>query len=337
MPAHLQSSYYSTEGLLAAFPEFRDFRIIAESEKGGVFDVLSVNRGFRVALKLSADRGQLGARQRFDQEFEILFANQHCNRLLRIYGDHGYRSVCMLNQNIVQHFFFTMKLCRTDVGKAVRSNSMDLCSRIIAILQMLDGLSFLHSKFISHRDIKPGNLFLETITPEEAEFSAHSVSVKLGDFDIAKTSCHMPINQTRHPIGTLYYMAPERFTDDAPIDTDWRPSDQYAAGVSAFQILSNGALPLDFQNLENAGTVSPYGSVHLRGNRQPLTIPEKLPRTGPQRLSRIERVLYRMMAPEPSARFENILKCKLALLDALAASCLWPCKHTLSAQPDRGY
>lgn len=327
MPVLLNSDYYDLASMVEAFPEFRDFRVIAESEKGAVFDVHSINRGFRVALKLAADRGDPGTRQRFDKEFEILFANQHYARLLRIYGDHGGRWLTMKNGSTVQHFFFTMKLCLSDVGRALDARVLDLCSRVIGIIQMLDGLNCLHTKDIAHRDIKPGNLFLELLKSDDAEYPAHPIAVKLGDFDIAKVSGRMDGSRTYHPIGTLYYLAPERWREDAPVHTDWRPSDQYAAGATAFQMLSQGNLPLDFKGLNDKEALSSFRDVHATGSKQALIIPERVQRHGPQRFPRLEQVLYRMMAVNPADRYENILKCKLALLDALAASGIWPCNH----------
>ena len=74
-------------------------------------------------------------------------------------------------------------------------------------------------------------------------------------------------------MGTLYYLAPERW-QDAPADTDWRPSDQYAAGVTAFQILSNGQFPLNFQGADNYNLDS-YQKIHAAGAKLPLVIPER--------------------------------------------------------------
>ena len=99
------SRFFALDGLRQAFPEFADFRIIAENDKGAVFDVLSHNRGFRVALKLTADRSDSGVRDRFEREFQILFSNQQYERLVRIYGDRGCRFVQMANGDRINHYF----------------------------------------------------------------------------------------------------------------------------------------------------------------------------------------------------------------------------------------
>ena len=35
-----------------------------------------------------------------------------------------------------------MKLCHSDMGKALQARSLDLCSRVLAVLQMIDGIAF---------------------------------------------------------------------------------------------------------------------------------------------------------------------------------------------------
>lgn len=323
------SRYFRPEDLRAAFPEFSDFRSIAENDKGAVFDCLSNRRGIRVALKLSADHGYADTRERFEREFAILFANQHHERLVRILDERGCRSVHMLDGSRLMHFFFTMMLCHGDIGKELRAGRLDLCSRIISVLQLLDGLCYLHAKGIAHRDIKPGNLFLEHVAPSHADSPAHPIAVKLGDFDIAKFSRAVEHGSHGHPVGTLYYLAPERWQDSGE-NSDWRPSDQYAAGVTAFQILSGGYLPMSFEGLNSDNEPYAYHQVHLSGRRLPLTIPERRGRQGSERYSRLERVLYRMMSVEPEARYGDLLKAKLALLDALTSAGLWPCPHRVS-------
>ncbi len=339
------SQYFSMDALRSAFPEYGDFRVIAENEKGAVFNVLSHKRGIRVALKLTADRGDPGTRERFEKEFRILFTNQQYEHLVKIYSDRGIRQISMHNGNVISHFFFTMQLCKSDLARALREHSLELCSRVIAILQMMDGLSFLHAKEIVHRDVKPGNLFIEQLPCDKAEFPQHPISIRIGDFDIARARLGMDSaggrTATYHLMGTLYYLAPERW-HDAPAYTDWRPSDQYAAGVTAFQILSQGHFPLDFRGVTDQSPIA-YQQLHLSGKRLPLVIPERVVRGLPERFPRLERVLQKMFASYPEDRYPDILKAKLALLDALAVSRLWPCTHHvnhinegLAARPSGG-
>jgi serine/threonine protein kinase len=65
-------------------------------------------------------------------------------------------------------------------------------------LQMLCGLTYLHSKNQLHRDIKPGNVLLNS-----------SGEVKLSDFGISR---ELPeeVDFSKTAVGTRSYMSPER-------------------------------------------------------------------------------------------------------------------------------
>lgn len=64
------------------------------------------------------------------------------------------------------------------------------------LVDMTEGLAYLHSKNIAHRDIKPANVFL-----------AADGTCKLGDLNVSKLKRDNDLMQTK--IGTPYYMAPE--------------------------------------------------------------------------------------------------------------------------------
>lgn len=310
-------SFYTRDELRRALPEYSDFKTIAENDKGAVFDVFSMDRGHRLALKLTADRGDDATRSRFEREFDILFANQHHERLVRLYGERGYRPVRMFNGNVINHFFFTMKLYHRDVYKALVEKSLDVGMRIDAVMQLLDGLAYLHAKGIAHRDIKPANLFLEQPPPP--------VSIKLGDFDIAKAQLSWTSAVTLAPVGTLHYLAPERWIPGEE-DQDWRPSDQYAAGVTAFQVLSLGVLPLDFRAVRGSDPRA-YEPVHRQGQRLPLRIPERQFGATHESFPRLDRILHRMLEVNPADRFPDITQCQIALRGALAGYGLWPAQR----------
>eukprot|EP00619_Florenciella_sp_RCC1007_P006754 CAMPEP_0205918880 /NCGR_PEP_ID=MMETSP1325-20131115/10075_1 /ASSEMBLY_ACC=CAM_ASM_000708 /TAXON_ID=236786 /ORGANISM="Florenciella sp., Strain RCC1007" /LENGTH=203 /DNA_ID=CAMNT_0053286445 /DNA_START=86 /DNA_END=694 /DNA_ORIENTATION=- len=64
------------------------------------------------------------------------------------------------------------------------------------LVEMAEGLVYLHSKNICHRDLKPANIFL-----------AADGSAKLGDLNVSKLNKGDDLMSTK--IGTPYYMAPE--------------------------------------------------------------------------------------------------------------------------------
>ncbi|MBN2664406.1 MAG: protein kinase [Bacteroidales bacterium] len=95
--------------------------------------------------------------------------------------------------------------------------------------QTLDAFAFAHQKGIVHRDVKPGNIFIQK-----------NGNVKILDFGIAKIlSGDANLTSTGTQMGTPMYMSPEQIRDSKEID--WR-TDIYSLGVVLFYML-NGKAP----------------------------------------------------------------------------------------------
>jgi eukaryotic-like serine/threonine-protein kinase len=87
--------------------------------------------------------------------------------------------------------------------------------------QAADGLSHAHARGVVHRDIKPSNLLLDTVGV-----------VWITDFGLAKAEDD-GLTGTGDILGTLRYMAPERFRGEA----DAR-ADIYALGLTLYELLT---------------------------------------------------------------------------------------------------
>jgi hypothetical protein len=91
--------------------------------------------------------------------------------------------------------------------------------------QVADALAYAHAQGIIHRDIKPSNLLLDA-----------SGSVWVTDFGLAKVDDDENLTHTGDVLGTLRYLAPERFQGRG----DHR-SDLYALGLTLYELLTQRA------------------------------------------------------------------------------------------------
>lgn len=73
--------------------------------------------------------------------------------------------------------------------------------------QLVEALNYTHTEGVIHRDIKPGNIFVEK-----------NGNIKLLDFGIAKVRESISSTMTGQKLGTLMYMSPEQVKDSKHID-----------------------------------------------------------------------------------------------------------------------
>jgi WD40 repeat protein/serine/threonine protein kinase/tetratricopeptide (TPR) repeat protein len=89
-------------------------------------------------------------------------------------------------------------------------------------IQAAEALAYAHAQGTLHRDIKPSNLLLDT-----------QGIVWVTDFGLAKASDSEDLTHTGDVVGTLRYMAPERFAGQG----DAR-SDVYSLGLTLYELLT---------------------------------------------------------------------------------------------------
>jgi eukaryotic-like serine/threonine-protein kinase len=139
-----------------------------------------------------------------------------------------------------------------------------------------------HGAGVIHRDIKPGNIFLCKIKPNDGILDCQP---KLVDFGVA-ANADVRITRTGDVVGTPAYMAPEQARGDAPIDAR---CDIYSLGATLFELLA-GRPP----------HVGPNAIATLA--RLVTTAPPRLSDLRPDVPGAVDNLVNRMLETDPSAR-----------------------------------
>lgn len=157
---------------------------------------------------------------------------------------------------------------------------------------VLQGLVAAHGSGVVHRDLKPGNIFVErTSDPKRPE------RAKILDFGISKITGHKEKEPTLTAfdatLGSFAYMAPEQIRGAARAD---ERADIYAVGAVAFRALA-GRLP--FEGSSAAILVS------LKLDRNAPSLEEA---TGEKWPSGVERFLEKALARQRENRFSTAVE-----------------------------
>lgn len=206
---------------------FGNFRIVSRLGRGGMGEVYLAEQqsiGTRVAVKLlhpeiSADAEHV---QRFFNEARAVSRIQHAG-IVKIFDVGSHPS---------GHAYLVMEYLEGESLAARIRRSVRMSPAHIADLgrQIASVLDATHSAGITHRDLKPDNIF---IVPDRELASRQRAKVL--DFGIAKltgTLAHAS-PRTMGTMGTPAYMAPEQWGDASRVD--WR-ADIYSLGCLVFEM-----------------------------------------------------------------------------------------------------
>jgi serine/threonine protein kinase len=284
-----------------------EYEILGELGRGGmaaVFLAREIALDRKVAIKLISPSFLDGAEavERFKREARTAASLSHPG-VIPIYGV----------RETDRALYFVMKYVHgRTLASILRSAGPLPVTLVRAVLtSVANALDYAHRNGVIHRDIKPGNIMVDT--------EGH---VMVTDFGIAKVVDSQGLTMTGRTIGTPAYMSPESCVGREVSGA----SDQYALGVVGYELLA-GRNPF----LADTSVGIMYAHVH----ESPQPIGELRPDCPPEMASAI----MRMIDKNPAARFPTLKEAAQAIqgtagLDEMAVVSLGALAASRGQSPD---
>jgi serine/threonine protein kinase len=258
------------------------YRIVGKLGVGGmgvVYDAEDQSLPRRVALKFLPEElaGDADATRRLKREAQIIALLNHPH-ICTVYeiAEHAGRA-----------FIAMERLDGRNLKAHMARRNLETAEILAIALQIAQALEAAHAKGIVHRDIKPGNIFIED-----------GGRVKVLDFGLARRlpetaaySTFAPIEGSTmpgRPVGTASYMAPERILQ-MPLDPR---CDLFSLGVVIYE-MATGRLPF-------AGA-SPAETVTNILEREPIPATQ----LSPNRPGQLDRIVKKLVAKRAEDRYQS--------------------------------
>lgn len=261
-------------------------RLLGSGGMGAVYEGFHTEMGKQVAIKVlsPAVAAVPGARARFLREAQLTSRVRHPNIVdVTDMGSEGGQT------------FLVMELLNGEdlAQRLARGGPLPIQELTDIMLPICSAIVEAHRAGVTHRDLKPQNIFLSE--------GPHAVQPKILDFGISKGSdvaSTGTLTATGAMIGTPFYLAPEQVMDARSAGPQ---SDQYALGVIMYECLT-GERPYESENL-----FAVFQQI-VSGQAKPLR------RRRPDLPPALEGVVLRAMSVDAGSRFPSTHDLGKALL-----------------------
>ena len=260
---------------------YRILKLIGEGGMGEVYaaEHVHIEKKFAIKLLKSEIVSNAEAVTRFRQE-------------ARSSSSIGHRNIIAIDdfgQLTDGRIYMCMELLNGAALNDMIQHPMGADRLLNILIQTGHGLAAAHAKGITHRDMKPENIFV-TIGPQGEDIP------KILDFGIAKVSGNDGQNhltRTGTIFGTPFYMAPEQALGN-PVDAR---TDIYAMGVIMYECFA-GSLP--FQGESFMGILT----QHITTDAEPVA--QRAAKAGRALPNGLADVITRCMRKNPAERYNTM-------------------------------
>lgn len=217
-------------------------RLLGSGGFGHVYLARDENLGRSVALKFLTDTVDAHHRRLFEREARAIAKLSKHPHIVEIHSWGEYDGTC----------YFVLEYVANSLEKLLREypNGMPMSVALSVAQQCADALGFAQENGVVHRDIKPGNILLET----------RSGPAKIADFGLTRLVDSPEDSLISGVSGSPPYMSPEQA---AGLPLDHR-TDIFSLGVTLYEMLCGA-------RLFEAGTAAEYIDRIQQDMRTPLS------------------------------------------------------------------
>jgi serine/threonine protein kinase len=215
----------------------------------------------------------------FQQEAELAAILSHPN-IIPVYevgdaGDFLYLAMQLVKGRPLSYF-----IERSHKNVLPSKRTLPIKTTLKIVVSVLNALDYAHSQNIIHRDIKPGNILIES-------YENRPIIV---DFGLAHVS-QKPDETSSMIVGTPMYMAPEQILDP---EVDAR-ADIYAIATMLFEMLTPEPLFAEISTIQEI--------LERKMERRNGLFVKKISEMNPSLNKEIDRILSKALSFDPESRY----------------------------------